>query len=453
MSKTVLYQKTRTGKIQQWAIWVEKDGESGYPEVWVEHGHVDGKKQLTHDIVESGVNIGKTNETSPLQQASLTMERKITKQKEKGYVEDIDSVNKSVEISFDEPLPKELCFYKPKNSIDDKKIALLEKEDRTVYTVKRDGMNHIIRKSEQLGVEIYSRRMDLVTDKYPHIVKALENLRYDFVLLGEIILDKAGKDDFNAVSRICRSDPDKAIERQQELGLVKYYVYDMAFIGEGGAYTNLLTNEMYIDRLNTFADNIGCQLEEDSPVELCEILNYTDDLSTWSPGKRNGKTHKQALKEVQERGLEGLVVWDAHGKMEADQAFTMNGKPYRPNVVWKSKPKFEDDFIVRFDPDNDIGEYGSGKHAGKVGSVFLYQINDEGEEVFLTKCGGGLSDSQRDFYTTADYPRVWRVEYDSIQPKTGSLRYPVFNADRTSAGDKAVEECTFSDDIRNARKK
>ncbi len=51
MSKTILYQKTRLGKIQQWSIWIEPKGESGHPEVWIEHGLTDGKRQLTHDVV------------------------------------------------------------------------------------------------------------------------------------------------------------------------------------------------------------------------------------------------------------------------------------------------------------------------------------------------------------------------------------------------------------------
>lgn len=426
MSKTTLYQRTRIGKIQQWTIWVEPKGQSGYPEVWIEHGQQDGKKQLTHDIISEGVNIGKANETTPLQQAILTMERKITKQKEKGYGEKI--IEKNITLSM--PFPKELCFYKPKNSIEDKKIAKLESSGNAIFTVKRDGMMHIVGKNDD-KTEIYSRRMDEVGDKYPHLIQVFNNLPPNTILLGEMVLIKEdGKDDFNSVSRICRSDPEKAIERQNELGQLQYYIFDIAQYDN----KNLLTTTTYSNRLKIINDivvklNSGFVL---SP----EIIN---------------KPHSDALKEVQERGLEGLVVWDAQGTMSDNEAYTMNGKAYRPNVLWKSKPKYEDDFIVRFDPNNGIGEYGSGKNNGKVKSVFIYQIDESGEEIFLAKCGGGLSDEQRDFYTTANYPRVWRIEYDSIQPKTGSLRFPVFNADRTLIGDKLLNECLMSDAIKQAR--
>lgn len=449
MSK-ILYQLSKLGKIQQWKIWVEENGKSGLPEVWVEHGLEDGKKQTTHDIIYEGVNKNKINETTPLQQAFLVMERKIIKQKEKGYSDNKNNlINKNSLIDFSKRFPKELCFYKPKNSLPENKIKSLK---NPVYTVKRDGMMHIIRKSQSFGVEIYSRRMDLVTEKYPHIVKVLKDIPYEFILLGEIILDKDGKDDFNGVSQICRSDTDKAIEKQKELGWVKYYVFDIAFIGLDSKRLNLLTNNIYIDRLNVFEDNIGCYLKNDNFVLLCEILNYSNDITKGPIQKRcNNKTHEQALQEVKERGLEGIVVWDANGKMNNGECFTLNGKAYRPNVLWKSKPKYEDDFIVRFDPKNNIGEYGTGKNKGKVRSVHLYQLDDSGNEVFLAKCGGGLSDEQRDFYTTAEYPRVWRVEYDSIQPKTGSLRFPVFNVDRTLNNDKNIKECNMSETIRKAR--
>ncbi len=426
-----LYQKTKTGKIQQWKIWVEPKGESKHPEVWIEHGQTDGKKQTTFDVVESGVNLGKANETTPLEQAYLEMERKITKQKEHGYVYDISKTEEKKTIDFDSPFPKELCFYKPKNSVEDTKIAELEKNKKAIYTVKRDGMMHIIRVSKKFGAEIYTRTMDLASDKFPHLQEAFGALPNGTVILGEIILDKDGKDNFSAVSSICRSDALEAEIKQGTLGKVSYYAFDLAFYKS----ENLLTSMGYKKRLE----------------ELDKLIKWLNNPFIKSVEVID-KPHKQALKEVIKRGLEGLVVWDADGTMEDDRCFTFNGKANRPNVLWKSKPKYEDDFIVKWDPDNDIGKYGTGKNHGKVKSVALYQIDESGNEVCLGNCGGGLSEKQRDFYTNKSlFPRVWRVEYDSIQNKTGALRFPVFNADRTLTGDKTIKECLMSDAIKQAR--
>jgi len=429
--KTVLYQRTRTGKIQQWCIWVKPKGDSGFPEVWIEHGQVDGKQQTTYDIIKEGVNIGKANETTPLQQAQLEMERAIRVQTEEGYETTIEKAQKVQTISFDKPFPKNLCYYKPKNSIDENKLAKLEKAKRAIFTVKRDGMMHIVRKTEKFGVEIYSRRMDLVTDKYPILAAAFDRLPNNTTLLGEIILDVDGKDNFRSVSSICRSDPAECISKQKELGAVSYYVFDVAdYRG-----INLLQESAYETRL-TYIDELVERIGNKS-VKAVERIN---------------KPHAEALEEVKTRKLEGLVVWDADGKMPDGEAYTFNGKAHRPNVLWKSKPKYEDDFIVRWDPDKEIGDFGNGKNKNKIKNVFLYQLDKDGKEVYISKCGGGLSDEQRSFYTdTKKFPRVWKIEYDSIQPGTGSLRYPEFYDDRTLLGDKTMEECCMSDAIKLAK--
>ena len=430
MKPIILYQKTHTGKTQQWKIWVESKGNSGSPEVWIEHGQTGGKKQLTHDVIQSGVNQGKANATTSLEQALLSMERKITKQKEKGYVENLSDVQSSRTLDLTKPFPKELCFYKPKNSIDEKKLKQLEQEKRALYTVKRNGMMHVLA-AYQSSVEIYSRRMDLVTDLFPHITSSCSCLPAGTVLLGEMVyINKDGTDDFNIVSRICRSDSEAALHKQNEFGRIKFYIFDVAFFNG----KNLLCTKPYIERrvvLGKLVDKMSSDY-----IMASEVI---------------AKPHTVAMKEVCDRKLEGLVIFDALAIMEEKRAFTFNGKAERPSVLWKSKPKYEDDFIVRFDPEKGIGEYGTGKNFGKMKSVFCYQIENE-KEVFLAKCGGGLTDDQRDYYSNKRlYPRVWCVEFDSVQPGTGSLRFPVFSRDRTEIGDKEIQECQMSDDIRNAR--
>lgn len=433
MNKTVLYGKTRTGKTKIWSAWVVEKGESGHTEIHYEWGMTDGKKQLTIDIIAKGVNEGKANETTPLQQAHLTIERKAKKKSEEGYFLTLDNVDEQVSsISFTEPFTKELCFYKPKNTIDPKKIAKLEKAKRLMISVKEDGQMYIVRKTLALGVEIYSRRMELETDKFPHLIPVFNKLPNGIVLLGEMVL--TGYDShikaFKDVGRICRSDATKAIKKQEKYGKVHYRIFDLAFLN----FKDYLTSQKYKDRYST-AENI---------VALCNS-KYAKMVTILD------KTHAEAMKYVEDNRLEGLVLWDPEGIMDAGAAYTFNGKAYRPNMLWKSKPKYEDDFIVRFDPKNGIGEYGNGKNSNKIKSAYVYQLED-GKEVHLGRCGGGLSDKQKDFYTaTADYPRVWRIEYDTIQPGTGSLRYPVFNADRTLIGDKSVEECLMSDEIKLAR--
>lgn len=72
-----------TGKTKMWSIRVtERDG-CGVIETT--HGYVDGKKQINEKIIAEGKNIGKKNETTPLQQAINEARSSWVKKKESGY--------------------------------------------------------------------------------------------------------------------------------------------------------------------------------------------------------------------------------------------------------------------------------------------------------------------------------------------------------------------------------
>ncbi|MFA5024282.1 MAG: hypothetical protein WC523_04960 [Patescibacteria group bacterium] len=432
MKKAItLYQKTKLGKTQVWSISVVEKGKSGFPEVVIKYGQLDGKMQTTFDIIKEGKNIGRSNETTFIQQAYLEMERKVTKQKEDGYKESIDEVNTEETIDFSKPMPKCLCFYKPKNKIEDAKLAKLEKSKNAILTLKRDGQMFVARSSSDFGTEIWSRKMDLSTDKFPHVKEALKDIPNKTILLGEMIFEnKNGTDNFKLVSKICRSDPAEAIRKQNELGLVKYYIFDIAFL-DG---VNLLTTKTFSERrklLESIYKNI-----DSKHVLLAKI--FTESVA-------------ECMKYIEEKGLEGLVIWDDSKLIDGCDAFSFNGDARRPNCAFKKKNFREDDFIVRWDPKNKIGTYGKGKLKDWVGNVFIYQLLD-GEEVFLGHCGGGLSEELRKFYTNPKiFPRVWVIKYEFAQPGTGKLRFPVFMEDRTTIGDKSYEECVISEEIIEAR--
>jgi ATP-dependent DNA ligase len=425
-SRTVLYQKSKLGKTQIWSIWVEEKGKSGFPEVWIEHGQLGGKLQTTFDVVKSGVNLERANATNALAQAYLEMQRKTTKQLEQGYLENVEGINKDTSIDFSNPLPKSLCFFKPKTSCDDKKLAILEKNNQAIFSVKRDGLMHIIVSSD-LGPRIYSRRMDDASGKFPHLISALAGLPKKTILLGEIIYDINGRDDFRTCCSICRSDDALAVQKQAQKK-VSYYVFDIAFLNG----VNLLTTMPFIERRKVLLGLLkGIKSEYVFPSEIIY------------------KTHAEAMAEVKARKLEGLVIYDANGVMAENECYSLNGKAARPNVLWKSKPVFEGDFICRLDPDHGIGEWGTGKNKGKMKSVFLYQIDESGKESFICKCGGGFIDSDRDKFTNLSlYPRVFQIEFSDIMTGTGALRFPVFIRDRE---DKGIEECLLDPRIKAAR--
>src|SRR5690606_16762769 len=63
---------------------------NGAGNVETEYGQVGGVLQVTQDLVSEGKNIGKKNETTPLQQAALQAQQHWDKKKKQGYTEDLE---------------------------------------------------------------------------------------------------------------------------------------------------------------------------------------------------------------------------------------------------------------------------------------------------------------------------------------------------------------------------
>ena len=83
MNKT-LYKLSSKGVEQIWNIEVKNNP----PRIIIQHGQLGGKLQTKTDIIKAGKNIGKINETTPLQQAYAEAESRFNKQKDrKGYSE------------------------------------------------------------------------------------------------------------------------------------------------------------------------------------------------------------------------------------------------------------------------------------------------------------------------------------------------------------------------------
>ena len=80
-----LYGKSSTGKIKVWTIRAEDV--NGQSAVVTEYGYEDGEIQTTSVAVNKGKNIGRSNETTPFEQACSEAESKWNKKKDKKYVE------------------------------------------------------------------------------------------------------------------------------------------------------------------------------------------------------------------------------------------------------------------------------------------------------------------------------------------------------------------------------
>lgn len=80
MEKKTLYGVDKTLEVKEWSVWTEGDT------VFVEWGKLEGKKQIKETVCESK-NVGRSNETSPEEQAALEARSKWNKQYDKFYRE------------------------------------------------------------------------------------------------------------------------------------------------------------------------------------------------------------------------------------------------------------------------------------------------------------------------------------------------------------------------------
>jgi len=79
-----LYGLSKKGKVKEWSISVY---DSNYPTIVTMHGYSDGKKQVDKKEIKVGKNIGRSNETSPWEQALSQAKSTWNKKKDNNYYE------------------------------------------------------------------------------------------------------------------------------------------------------------------------------------------------------------------------------------------------------------------------------------------------------------------------------------------------------------------------------
>lgn len=451
--------KGRTSKPQIWEVDV------GRKSVLVTWGQLNGKLQQTTQKFDAPLNKGKKNEKSAQVQAQEYADREITKRIRRGYREVDVRTGKyierasSSEIDFTR-LPENLRFYKPQNSLSAHCKKLIDSREAWL-TRKRDGMMHVVSTGEDRHPRIYSSTMQIhhkdepgipFMDRYRHLETELIRLSLprQTILLVELVTCAAGgyADDLGMavdnhfyVESIVKSLTPLSIEKQEKGGRLGFCVWDIGF-WDGQCW---LVSARTEDRLN-FIWNL---LRGSEYLTMPEVIKLRDDgfivesleaKDTFDLEYCNANLEEDLLELAKEWNWEGYVVVDPDSHY-GERSYSFHGEAERPKFVSKMKPKYEADFIVRWDPKKGIGKWGKGKKSSGVGSVQSYLWDPEkGEEVEISLVGGGLSDEDvKRFANPKLYPMVWQVEFDSMTPAR-SLRFPEFVRVRN---DKQPEECTF----------
>jgi len=401
MRSVKLYNKASTGKIKVLEISVSED------KLTTRWGYQGMKMQETTETGK-GKNVGRANEVSASENAEDLFDRKVKKKKESGYVEDISLLEK---VNNPWKLSDKFCAAKPKASITDAALQKLIDERNCIATVKHDGQRCYIYIMPDGAIHIMSRRMKSYTDLLPHICASIaaSNVPKGSILDAELVKD-VDKDDYDYVSSILRSKPNKAIEKQQNDTPLFVRLFDVLY------WDNMdITLLSYANRLSRILAVSNHNVET---VESRHIENrYQLDL---------------LMDRVIDSGGEGLVICEA----SAPTKLRWDGKPDRAGK-WKMKPSLRDEFFVT------NYEMGTGKHEKVVGALFISQYDKDGNIINCGKvgCMAGSSDIRKDLLqeNLKDGSLVVEVEFNERQ-KSGALRFPVLQRIRR---DKTPEECIY----------
>lgn len=207
----VLYKRTSTGATQKWSIkvFVEEEGGQEIAVIKTTYGQVDGKMQDATEIVREGKNIGRANETTPLEQAKSQAQSMWNKKTDKGYVanrDEVDTGGKSADVR--PMLAKEFS----------KREKYLAPGQNVYVQPKLDGIRCIAKKFDG-KVELFTRNAKPIT-AVPHIIEQLEDMMSD----GDIWDGELYHCDleFNEITAFVRpSEPAKGGH------VIQYHVFDV----------------------------------------------------------------------------------------------------------------------------------------------------------------------------------------------------------------------------------
>jgi len=369
-----LYKKTSTGAIQEWDVRVSVDIFNDEVAIVNNYGQVGGKIQESRELVLEGKNIGKTNETSTIEQAEAQAKARWEKQLKKGYAQSIEDAEAGVTDALIEGGVFPILAHKYAEQGHKIKFPALAqpKLDGHRCTSQNDG-----------GVVTMWSRTRKPILSIPHIVETLENCYLADRFDGELYNHDYRNNFEDLTSFIRQEEPKEGYEA------VQYHVYDLAL-------PNLTNYDRYL-----LLENLR-PLFKNSPIHIVEtiIVNNEDELYAY-------------LDDCLARGYEGCMARNFEGKYQ-----------YKRSYDLQKLKKFDDDEfrIVNI----KVGNKGS--MAGK--AVFICEkYRDEQPlpdgETFDCKLRGNMDELTK----YADDPslvigKILTVKFQGYT-KYGKPRFPV----------------------------
>lgn len=302
--KQKLFKKDNTGAIRIW--WPEIFGKK----YRFHSGQLDGKIITTGWTIAEGMNIGRSNETTPEEQALLEVQSHIEKKLKRGYTTDVNKIDEKKATLIAPMLAHDYQDYQHKLTFP---LFSQPKLDGIRCIAKHDGL--WTRKGERISTVKH------IEEKIIGLVR-----KYDMIFDGELYNHEL-KNDFNKIASIVRRqkiDPEHA----EIVKTIQYHIYDI--VDE---------NKTFSQR-NNLLEKI---LEEDKHIKLVDTYKHRDHENL-----------NVAYEGFIEDGYEGQMV-------RLDDIYYRK----RTHVLLKRKEFIDEEFIII-----DIIE-GKGNRSGQAGAMKL----------------------------------------------------------------------------------
>jgi len=286
-----IYGVEKNGKTKVWAARIYRDMLNGNATAEIEYGQLDGKKQVTAREYTEGKNIGKKNETTPLQQCISETKRKWQDKIEKeGYslviptsniqTADTNDANNTIKV-----FPMLAHTYDPTTTKNKKNGIVFP----CYVQPKLDGLRCICYMNMKDGKVVAQSRTGAYFESVEHICAELQPTMLKnpgLILDGELYTTEMPFEELaGVIKRKKLSEADT-----QRIRLVKYHIYDI--IVDGVPYS-----ERHDRIVGTIPQAEQCFYLEVVHTQLVHDLN----------------AFKQAFGEYVAAGYEGIMLRNANG--------------------------------------------------------------------------------------------------------------------------------------------
>jgi len=262
-----LYGKTSTGKTKVWYARVLTNS-SGHGISEIRHGQKDGALQTSLKVVDTGKNIGKKNETTPINQCISETKRKWLDKKEKeGYVEDeLQETQDSVVVENMQISITTTIYPMLAKTYDSKKVTKSGITFPCFVQPKLDGLRCIMYKNSSGKIIAQSRTggvfefMDHIIGEVSHILNSHPNI----VLDGELYTTEIPFENLAGLIKMKHVKGDDL----KKIQLIEYHVYDLIDI-----YNSTTT---FANRITLLAALVNPSFKKVKLVKTCTVVSHEE---------------------------------------------------------------------------------------------------------------------------------------------------------------------------------